>query len=205
MENELEKLCKELEHFVTEEWAVRAILEKEILTTNVFDPCSGSGVMAKVAKDFGYNVATNDIEDWGFPTIYKQDFLSFDGKPFANGEDFTVFMNPPFSKAEKFVDKAFQLGARKVICFQRFSWYEGSYDTGKRRGQWWEHNRPARIWICGDRVSCWRFDLPTDKDGDKTDHDGKKLSQASTSHAWFVWERGHLPSAITGHVFKTRG
>ena len=36
-------------------------------------------------------------------------------------EDYTIFMNPPFSKAVEFVEKAIALGARKIVCFQRFA------------------------------------------------------------------------------------
>ena len=200
------KLCKEREHYVTDEWTIRSILEKEILTKQVFDPCAGSGIMADIAKQSGYTVVTNDVEDWGYDLTYKNDFLSFDGKPFASG-DFTVLMNPPFKFAEKFVLKALELGARKIVCFQRLSWYEGSYDSGKKRGKFWEQHRPARIYICGDRATCWRYDLEKNRNqetGIITDENGKELAESSTAHAWFVWERGHVPAGVASQIFRKR-
>lgn len=189
--SELQLLCEELEHWETPEWAAKAILKKEILTQIVLDPCCGIGLLAEVAHRKKYNVIANDIHHWGYQAQGStQDFLGTES--FISMADFTVFMNPPFSLSEKFVDKSFDLGARKIVCFQKFSWYEGAYDTGKKRGQWWEKRRPARIWICGDRADCWRHDIPKDK----------RTSGTPTAYAWFVWERGHAPAAITGHIYK---
>jgi len=199
--------CKKLEHFVTQPWAVEAVLEKELLTKNVFDPCVGSGVIAEIACRQGYNVFSSDIHDWGYEKLnILNDFLEITESPFSKKE-FTVVMNPPFSKAEDFVKKCFELGARKVLCYQRFSWYEGSYESGKKRGKFWEKYRPTRIWLCGERASCWRYDLYKSRDkesGNIYDYDGRKLSESSTAHAWFVWERGHLPVANCGHIFKSK-
>ena len=204
------ELCINLEHFETPEWAANAILQKEILTNLVIDPCAGMGVLVEAVQRNGYECYGFDVHDWGWKDLCFNesyyagicDFLnpSEDLKRYIKNN--TVFMNPPFALAELFVKKAFELGARKVVCFQRFSWYEGSYDSGKKRGQFWEKYRPARIWVCGDRASCWRHDLRKDDKGNRYDETGKKLAGSSTSHAWFVWERGHVGAAITGHIFK---
>ena len=187
-------LCEELEHWETPEWAARAILSKEILTRWVVDPCAGTGILARQAKGGGHHVLSIDIHDWGYDVL-KADWLN-PAEHFSDisgtVQDATVFMNPPFSLSERFVDQSFELGARKIVCFQKFSWYEGSYDTGKKRGTWWEKRPPARIWVCGDRADCWRHDIPKDK----------RTSSTPTTYAWFVWERGHAPAAITGHIYK---
>ncbi len=187
------KLCKEKEHWETPQWAAEAILDKEILTQFVSDPCCGTGILSEVAEDKGYTVTATDIHDWGYPKMMKTwDFM--DTTNFMTAADFSVIMNPPFSLAQDFVDRSLQLGARKIVCFQRFAWYEGSYDRGKKRGLWWEQNRPARIWICGDRADCWRHDIPV-KD---------RNTSTPTAHAWFVWERGHGGTQM-GHIYKPRG
>lgn len=192
--SELQLLCEKLEHWETPEWAAKAILSKEILSGQVYDPCVGIGVIAHAVNDAGHGVIASDIHDWGYNATYQQDFLTVgrDAQFFSGLRGQTAIFNPPFSVSEKFVDKAFELGARKVVCFQKFSWYEGSYDTGKKRGQWWEARRPSRIWICGDRADCWRHDIPKHK----------RTSSTPTAYAWFVWERGHAPAAITGHIYK---
>ncbi|MCK4815342.1 hypothetical protein KA005_06195 [bacterium] len=201
------ELCKELEHFETDGWCMPALLSKEILTGVVVDAGCGTGILSEAAIAKGHVVYSIDINDWGYPKTRVVDFFEIDEDSLRRGlirdNDFTVIMNPPFSLAELFVKKAFELGARKVVCFQRFSWYEGSYDTGKKRGQFWEKYRPARIWVCGDRATCWRHDLPKNDKGHRFDPvTDKKLANAKTAHAFFVWEKGHAGAAITGHIFK---
>lgn len=193
--SELQLLCEKLEHWETPEWAARAILRKELLTQVVVDSCVGTGVLSKAAEAIGHEVVNIDIHDWGHRIDLKTDFLALDDTwplPAVCDNGFSVLMNPPFSLSEKFVDKSFDLGTRKIVCFQKFSWYEGSFDTGKKRGQWWANRRPSRIWICGDRADCWRHDIPVE---DRT-------SSTPTAYAFFVWEQGHLPAAITGHIYK---
>lgn len=97
-------------------------------------------------------------------------------------------MNPPFSKAEAFVDRAQKLGARKVICFQRQAWRES-----QARRLWWEQNSPARVWVCGARATCWRFDLLTS--------DVSRLGGSTTAMAWYVWERGHKGAEVTSAIY----
>lgn len=188
-------LAHQLEHWETDPWAASAILAKEILTQHVVDPCTGTGILARAAMARGYQVTAADINDWGYSGTYLNDWLRSDDWIRDRVAGSTVFMNPPFSMADKFVDTALAMGARKVVCFQRFAWYEGSNVAGKRRGAWWERNRPSRIWICGDRATCWLHSVPA----------AARAEKAGTpmAHAWFVWEQGHLPAAITGHIFKT--
>lgn len=183
-------LCKRLEHWETDPWAPYAVLQREILTHRVIDPCAGTGIMTLAAREQGYNVIAYDIHEWGFPVI-QADWLNMDPTCHLarTVKDATVFMNPPFSKAEAFVEKAFELGARKVVCFQRFAWWES-----KKRRAFWEKHPPNRIYICGDRATCWRHDIPHDKRGDGT----------PTAHAFFVWERGNPPGTILGHIYKLK-
>lgn len=196
--SELQLLCEKYEHWETDPWAPAAVLKKEILTHHVFDPCVGTGVLAFAAQGAGYTTGSMDIRQWeGYIPRYIGDYLNPDKITqvhdiIAEVNRNTIFMNPPFSLSEKFVDKSFEYGARKVVCFQKLSWYEGSYDKGKKRGAWWEWNRPARIWVCGDRAHCWRHDIPMEERGESN----------PTPYAFFVWEEGHAPAAITGQIYK---
>lgn len=178
-------LCKRLEHFETPEWAANAILRKEILTKRVIDPCCGTGILSDAALAAGYYPVSIDIHDWGYPNTVLADFLQYE-RP-LNGD--TVFMNPPFSLAKQFVEKAFDLGARKVVCFQRFAWYE----SAKRR-PFWEKYPPNRIYICADRATCFRHDIPQE--------DRDKMGNVPVAHAWFVWERGNASGTLLGSISK---
>jgi predicted RNA methylase len=179
-------LCEKLEHFETPDWAASKILEHEILTKAVLDPCSGAGVLSIIAKMAGYIGHSLDIHDWGYEDAFIGDFLSLDNLDMGE-QEFSVFMNPPFSLAENFVEKSFELGARKIVCFQRFAWWES-----KDRKEFWNKYPPNRVYICADRASCWRHDIPQ----------SQRKSGSPTAHSWFVWERGNPSGTVLGHIRK---
>jgi hypothetical protein len=195
----LEGACKRYEHWETPEWAVVEILKCEILTSFVVDPCAGAGVMTRAARRAGYSVQALDIHDWGqrFP---HNDWLVPDDAIAQMVRDNTVFMNPPFTKSEAFVERAFCYDARKIVCFQKFSWYEGEKDTGKKRGTFWEMLPPSRIYVCGSRATCWRHDIAPQ---DRLDSHGREKS-TPTTYAWFVWESGHPRGTTIGHIYNPK-
>lgn len=197
MQENLTDLCKRLEHYETAYWAINEILDRESLRGVVIDPCCGAGIMTTTAEvNYGYQVSPSDIHDWGFKHKRFQvtDFLKWEC-PFEL--ETTIFMNPPFSLADKFVEKAIELDADKIICFQRFSWWESG-----RRSAFWQKNPPNRIYVCGDRADCWRYDLPRDKKGHRINpKTGKSMTSSPTTHAWYVWEFGHPPGTLLGHIY----
>lgn len=192
---EMKQLCIKLECFETPEWPIKAILNKEILTQIVLDPCCGPGIMAHLAKMKGYDVLASDIHNWGYHDTKVVDFLRVENGPPA---PFTVLMNPPFSKATQFVEKAFEIGAKKVVMFQRFAFWESA-----GREDFWRRFPPSRVYICRDRASCFRFDLPRREDGKRFDPEtGKVLHDSPTAHAWFVFEPGHPVGTVLGHISR---
>jgi hypothetical protein len=190
-------LCKDREAYETPRWAIEAILDVELTTPLILDPCSGTGIIGQVCREHELTVTEIDIEDWAAlipghmrpgtaPVI--DDFLKTD----LDLSRTTVIMNPPFSLAERFVDHAVNSGARKIICFQRQAWRESL-----TRREWWEENAPARVWVCGSRANCWRFDVLGSK--------WASSSGTNTSHAWYVWERGHKPAEVTSAIYPVSG
>ncbi len=159
-------LAKEAEAYETPRWAVEAILDREILTGVVIDPCSGSRVLADAAAARTYHVVEFDKYKWNQHPVHILDFLT-DQYPSEILPNNTVLMNPPFSLAVEFVELCFELNARKIVCFQRFAWWES-----KGRRDFWEKHPPNRVYVCGDRASCWRFDIPEEerKSGTTTAH-----------------------------------
>lgn len=189
----LTDLCKRVEAYETPRWAIEAILDVELTTKHLLDPCCGLGAIGEVCREQLLEIDEYDIIDWSLylaerlrsaPDAATQDFLT-DNYPL---DSVTVIMNPPFTLAEKFVDHALEMGARKVICFQRQAWRE----SVKRR-EWWERNPPARVWVCGARATCWRFDLLGTEKAEK--------SSSSTSMAWYVWEKGHRGAELTSAIY----
>ena len=183
----LEDICKELEHFETPQWAAEAILDKEVFTQRVEDVCAGTLVLTLAARAAGHTCSASDIRDWGVPyegAVCVEDFLTRNRpfKPYT-----TVFINPPFSKACQFIEHAKALGAFKIVCFQRFAWWES-----RIRRTFWEKNPPCRVYICGDRTPCWRHDIPKDQ----------RKSSTPTAHAWFVWQDGAPSGTLLSHIWR---
>ncbi len=182
------------EAWETSRWAVEAILRVELLTGVVLDPCCGTGVITEVVESAGYFCIASDLYDWGFEARHGVDFLSakyLEEIQDAGGlpAEFSVAMNPPFSKATDFVDRARELGARKILCFQRQAWRESD-----RRRLWWEANPPARVWLCGDRADSWLFSVPPEERAE--------MSGRNMPSAWYVWERGHKGAEIGGAIWR---
>lgn len=198
IDESIKEKCIRLEHFETPKWAAKAILEKEKFVytlhgkereLNILDPCCGTNILARAAKEQGYKtVCAMDIHLWHLQMIQK-DFLALEKIQLSNGgaPDFGVFMNPPFSKACEFVEQSFKLGARKILCFQRFAWWES-----RARKAFWEKYPPTKVYICGDRAPCWRHDIPQEE----------RKSSSPTAHAWFVFERGHKGGTLLDHIWK---
>lgn len=202
---EFEALAKEAECWITDPWAVHSILACEILTHRVVDPCCGTGVMSDIAAEHGYDVRAYDLHNWG-GGIHGVDFLAETPlvphhlkttQMWAEVKGATVLMNPPFSLACLFVERALELGARKVVCFQRWAWWE----SAKRR-DWWKTYTPQRLYACSDRATCWLVTVPLEQRV-SSDHKSKKSTR--TAHGWFVWERGQPAGPLIGHVSKEQG
>lgn len=211
--DEMKDLCNRLGAFETDRWAAREILEYELMTPNVLDPCCGTGILAYAAMEAGHHVTTIDIYDWSqhFKCPKPQDIGDFLELKEVKGGPFTVYMNPPFDKACEFIDKGMELGARKIISFQAWSW-RGS----DKRVEWWVENPPARIWICIDRATCMRFDvahtciepeicatLPKKK-GRAGAKCRECMGSTPTTHAFFVWEAGHKGAEIICNLRKPK-
>jgi hypothetical protein len=187
------EVIKELEAFETPEWAIRRMLEKETFLDAVLDPCVGLGAIAAGLKNAGKKVVTCDIKDWGYRLDTQIDFLSLTSY-FASWYmglekgQFDCVMNPPFSLGMEFFKKAKELGAKKIAMFHRFAFYESQ----GRRG-FFDEFPPNRIWLCGSRATCRRFDLV----------DSKKTIASTVSHAWFVWEEENKEGVTTiGRIYK---
>ncbi len=204
MSESLENTCRRLEHWETDEWSPDVILQHEVLTRRVVDPCTGTGILAEAAKRAGYDVYANDVHEWGYGgQDFNYDFLSEGAAHHLGGlvRGATVFMNPPFSRAVQFVERAFEMGARKIVSYQRFSWWESA---GRR--EFWGERPPVRVYVCGNRASSWRHDIPKDqREGGLNPKTGKKRAGTPTAHAYFVWEQGHPRGPLMGHIWKDGG
>jgi hypothetical protein len=175
--------ARRLEAFDTPPWCCSAILHYELMTHLVLDPCCGHGALSEPARLAGYSVQSLDIADWGYGEP-GHDFL-YSRLPHSSAPQTTVLMNPPFSLACLFVKRAWMNDVRKIVCFQRWPWWES-----KGRTAFWDAFPPNRIYVCRERATCWRFDIPPEQ----------RIGGTPTSHAFYVWERNQPPGTLVGHL-----
>lgn len=170
----------------TQEWAVHGILDVELLTPTVIDPCCGPGVISEIAAQHRYHVRSTDLHDWGYGEVRDADFLADDYPIPVAGH--TVMMNSPFSIACEFIDKAWERGARKVVAFQQFAWRESV-----ERSAWWEARPPNRVYVCASRASPMLVVIGPEN---------RKGKSNPKAHAWYVWERGQPAGTVLGAIYK---
>jgi len=205
---EFTEQCKKAEFFETPTWVADRILDVEVMTSKVIDPCAGRGILGGAAHRAGYNqILEADLNKWPGqnhtirPNINWLKNEGFAEEVRAKWSDATVFMNPPFSLTCDFIDRSFELGARKIIMFQRLSFLEST-----TRREFFQRRPPARIWLCGDRATCFRGDMPEEDMWDEEGNlvKGKKGRSSPTAHAWFVWERDHRGTMSFHHLYKEK-
>jgi len=210
IDHDLMKRAKEAEFYETPLWAAERILDHELLTENVLDPCAGRGVLGEALEEAGYVPHEYDLNAWPdrrlgiiTPFNFLDKGVRDDLKYLTNHpRGFSVMLNPPFSLTCEFIERSLDLGARKILMFQRFSFLE----SAGRRG-FFEKLPPARVWLCGDRAHCWRGDIPEEDILDENGSvlaKGKKGRSSPTAHAWYVWEDGHKGSMSVHHLYRNR-
>lgn len=186
----LDEQAAAAEFWETPPWAADAILRAELLTRQVWDPCCGAGIISEAALRAGYEVLSTDLYDWGYADLDREwvgrSFLDMRPSRFSD-RPFTAFFNPPFSMAVDFVRHAYRLGARKIVCYQRFAWWESN-----DRRPFWPELRPQRVYVCGDRATSWLGTIPPEE----------RTGSNPKAHAWFVWEHGQPAGPLLWHVWK---
>jgi len=191
----LSRKARELEFYETAEWAAAEILQHEILTPTVIDPCAGSGILADAAREHDCTLFEFDIYPW-IDRYQLRNFLTDPCPVIRSNPDVTVFMNPPFSKSCEFVQRCFDLNVRKIICFQRLAWVESA-----ARRKFWDDHPPNRKYICGDRATAWLGTIPHEQRNVAKDRGGAGHA-GPTAFGWFVWERGHPPGTLETRSYK---
>lgn len=161
------------EYYITHKEDIRKIiswlLEKipRLRDYEWIDPCAGDGRWAEVAKEFGVNVSSYDIEPQSDFVIQK-DFLQTDWSEVERDLAKPIFFigNPPFSKVKKFVEHALKyvdfcyfLGGpllitntlgNKVLILHRFEGYEGNQKDRRTKLRFIDSNgEEVKVWTVG--------------------------------------------------------
>lgn len=116
----------------------------------VWEPCAGTGVLARRLRDLGHEVVASDVQDWGAGYDFIADVRAVTRPPAP-----VVWTNPPFSVAHDIVRHLLAIGVREIVLFQSWSW-------PTQVGAWklFDTHPPTHFCPLRRRVTCWRFDIP---------------------------------------------
>lgn len=158
--------------YATHPSVTQDILREESFNRCILEPFCGSGTMAKVIEENGYEVKAYDIIDRGYGEI--ADFFNTD---FPKGE-FDIISNPPYD------DKLCEVVARCLsICKDKVALlFPLRYLSGKARYDGiFKKYPPKYVYAYSDRI------------GIAKNADFERYSSSGSNpeiYAWYIWEKG---------------
>lgn len=165
------------DYYATSPIAAELLLQREDLSTNIWEPACGEKHLAHVFEKAGCNVRCSDIVERS-EKCELLDFLKYNGQ--WNGD---IITNPPYSHAQEFVEKALQTVhvGNKVCMFLKLTFLEG-----QKRKKLFLTNPPVRIWVSSSRISCVR-------NGDFSKY---KTQSSALAYGWYVWIKGYKGDTV---------
>jgi hypothetical protein len=145
----------------------------------VWEPACGTGLMAEVLVERGYDVLATDIHDYGYFRMHGvQDFFAVEA---VDPRIVAIVTNPPYSQAERFIRHAltllkpqFGMGCGKVCMLLR-----NEYDCAGGRSDLWAPPFAGKYVLT--RRPRW-FE--------------EKKASPRHNYAWFVWDYAHQAPAV---------
>lgn len=121
---------RNLDKYMTPEMVVRLLLKHQDISGQVFEPCVGSGVMAKVLTDHTkISVITNDVDiktsaDFNLSAVGNELWKSIPPVDW-------VVTNPPFNAATPILEKAWQYCCVGIASVLRITYLEPAKNRDK--------------------------------------------------------------------------
>ena len=162
---------QEHDFYATSPKAVSQLLDAEVFSRDILEPCCGAGHIAKVLAARGYNVKAQDLYDYGYGKS-GVDFLAYN-TPF-NGD---VITNPPYKYATEFVVHALELipPPCRVAMFLRVQFLEGAI----RYRELFSRGNLERVYVSSRRSHC------------AMNGDFENMKGNAICYAWFIWRKGY--------------
>lgn len=150
--------------YPTPEIGTSSLLDVEDFDGDIWECACGNGAMSRVLEK-KYKVFSTDAHDYGYGQC-GVDFLQ-QGKLVAPN----IVTNPPYRHAQKFIEHAISIGAKKHCWLLRLAFLEGQ----RRHSELFSKSPPSRVHVFRKRLTIWR--------GDEAPR-----STGTTAYAWFVWD-----------------
>ena len=163
------RLRQDNNFYATHPSVTQDILRKEKFHNKVLEPFCGTGSMAEVIKENGYEVEAYDIIDRGYGKV--GDFYEVD---FPKGE-YDIISNPPYdTNLPELIVRCLSIAKNKVALLLPLD-----YLSGKQRIQKVYSTKPPRtVYVYEDRII-------VGLNADFKQNLGNKIN-----YAWYVWEKG---------------
>jgi len=160
--------------YATPPSATRKLLELEIFSKNVWEPCCGMGHIARELERKGYDVKKTDIVDYGYDGCLSGE--QYDFLKLMNKFDGDIITNPPYGLATEFAEHAMNIitDGHKVAMFLKIQFLET-----QKRYELFRKYPPKTVYVSVKRYGCR-------PDGDFSQ--GETVS--AVCYCWFVWEKG---------------
>lgn len=188
-----EALAKKLEAIETEPATLYdlAFARPEMLPDPdqmVWEPCTGTGILADALRQLGYSVFCSDVHDWGYHRGYHvvQDVFDFTEAPCSE-----VVTNPPFSRAHEVVRHLLSIGVRRIVLYHGWNWFVQAGDKQRL----FRDLPPAYVLALDRRVGQWHFTKPI----------AERKHHSQQRFAWYVWEAGHRGDTRFNHLPRIEG
>ena len=174
-----------LDGYHTPRVATLALLEREPLFDDVWEPCNGFSRISRVLREKGMRVATSDIYRWHNETMVERDFMDFTDLPGPFRESgCDIVTNPPFRQAQLIIEKAMELlhDGGKLCLLLRLQFLEG-----RKRRQMFATYPPVRVLVFSYRLPRMHQFLYT----------GPRAGGSALAFAWFIFQKGyHGPTTV---------
>ena len=161
--------------YATHPSVTQDILNIESFHNTILEPFCGTGTMAEVVKQNGYEVVAYDIIDRGYGGV-----CDFGKLTVANGE-FDVISNPPYDdNLNFFINKCLSIAKTKVALLLPLNYLAGEHTTEAV----FSINPPKTVYVYAGRIT-------VGKNGDLCKPMGNKVN-----YAWYIWEKGYKGETV---------
>ena len=159
-------------YYATHPSVTQDLLRCEQFDRKILEPFCGSGTMAEVIKNNGYEVVSYDIIDRGYGKV--GDFFSVD----FEANEYDIITNPPYDEnLILIIKRCLSLCKNKVALLLPINFLSGK----ERYDEIYANCPPARVYVYRERINIAI-------DGDFTKYN--KSARNQTVYAWYIWERG---------------
>lgn len=176
---------EEHDFYSTDPKMAYAIMELEPQLNNIWEPCCGTGHLAKPFEEKGKLSYVSDLVDRGYRPEKARwkygeecDMLKIDTTKKYNGD---IVTNPPYAICQEVITNALEKleGGRYCCMFLKLTFLES-----KSRQVLFDKYPPKRVWVSRSRVQC-------PKDGNI-----EKYHRSAIAYAWYVWQKGYQGDTI---------